>query len=89
MSIYAYGYHEGSKCEHMRSILEEQVQALIASMSGYEITRAKSDPRAMHTVYYIVLERAQEKGVSILRAALINERALSVEFSLALMHKDV
>lgn len=85
MSIYAYGYHEGSKCEHMRSILEEQVQALIASMSGYEITRAKSDPRAIHTVYYMVLERAQTNRVSILRAALINERELAMEFALAIM----
>lgn len=85
---YGYGYHSGSKCEHMRSILEEQVQALIASMSDYEIARAKSAPREIHTVYHMVLERAQENRVSILRATLINERALSVEFSLALMRKE-
>jgi hypothetical protein len=85
---YGYGYHSGSKCEHMRSILEEQVQALIASMSGYEIARAKSEPRAIHTVYHMVLERAQENRVSILRATFINERALAIEFALAIMtHK--
>ena len=93
MTASAYGYRETvngtiAKNAHMRSILEEQVQALISSMSDYEITRAKSDPRAVHTVYHMVLTRAQENGVTILRAALVNERALAVEFSLALMRKE-
>jgi hypothetical protein len=57
-------------------------------MSDYEIAQAKSAPRAIHTVYHMVLERAQEMQVSILRAALVNERALAVEFSLALMRKE-
>ena len=72
----------------MQSILCRQVQALIDSMSDYEIAQAKSAPRAIHTVYHMVLERAQENRVSILRAALINERALAIEFSLALMRKE-
>lgn len=90
MTAYAYGYRVGNDGElaknaHMVSILNEQVQALISSMSDYEIARAKSEPREIHTVYHMVLERAQENRVSILRATLINERALAIEFALAIM----
>lgn len=86
---YAYGYRVingiPAKCAHMNSILDEQVQALISAMSQYERDMARSNPRAIHTVYHMVLERAQENRVSILRATLINERALAIEFALAIM----
>ena len=91
MTAYAYGYRETvngtiAKNAHMCSILNKQVQALLSSMSDYEIARAKSAPREIHTVYHMVLTRAQENGVTILRQALVNERALAVQFALALQN---
>lgn len=87
--MYNYGFSASddskAKNSHMRSILEEQVQSLIDSMTAYEIARAKSEPQSIRTVYRIALERAQSQGITILREALVNHRALALQFALAIM----
>lgn len=77
------------KCSHMVSILSEQVSALIGSLSAYEIARAKSAPSAVHTVYHIALDRAQQSGITILRQSLVNEKALAQQFALEIITMEV